>query len=269
MKYCIGEFSTILGITRDTLRLYEKHQIVEPAKDNHNSYRYYNDLDARNLLMSRWYRSMGIPLPEVAELMKHASVERVNHEIASSREQLEEEIRRKTMLLDKMNQIEQEIGALDAELFQCRIKQRPGWYRLKQTVNNRLLKNERMNRLVNQWMDCLPFAFFSFRIEQEELLTDSLKNWKHSWGLTLTEEDVQKLGIEIGDQVEYIPPTQCLSAVIVKSQSSPITKETLGFMFEELTSLGYQVTGDIVGRIIMNEQERGKKRSYLEVNISI
>lgn len=269
MKYCIGEFSTILGITRDTLRLYEKHQIVEPAKDDHNSYRYYNDLDARNLLMSRWYRSMQIPLPEVAELMKNASVEQVNSELAKSREQLAEEIRRKTMLLDKMNQIEQEVGSLEKELFQCRIKQRPGWYRLKQTLNNRLLKNEHMNRLANLWMDSLPFAFFSFRIEQEELRSDSSRDWEHSWGLTMTEEDVQKLDMEIDDQVEYIPPTCCLSSVIVKSQSSPITEDTLEFMFEQLASSGYQVNGDIVGRIIMNEQEQGKKRSYLEVNIPI
>ncbi|WP_340008072.1 MerR family transcriptional regulator [Paenibacillus sp. FSL K6-0276] len=53
MKYCIGEFASILGVTADTLRLYEKHDIVRPTKDNSNNYRYFNDLDVRDLLMSR------------------------------------------------------------------------------------------------------------------------------------------------------------------------------------------------------------------------
>ena len=33
MKYTIGKFSEILGVTVDTLRLYEKRGIIKPIKD--------------------------------------------------------------------------------------------------------------------------------------------------------------------------------------------------------------------------------------------
>lgn len=106
MKYCIGEFSSLLGITRDTLRLYEKHGIVRPVKDHNNSYRYFNDLDARDLLMSRWYRSLQIPLQDVAELIKHSSIDAVSAKLKASRGQLEAEIRKSAMLLNKLDEAE-------------------------------------------------------------------------------------------------------------------------------------------------------------------
>lgn len=165
MKYCIGEFASILGVTADTLRLYEKHDIVRPTKDNSNNYRYFNDLDARDLLMSRWYRSMEIPLPEVALLMKESSIEQVMGMMQQSRQSLEEEIKQKTMLLNKMNEIHKELKEIESSLYICKLKQPPGMYRLKQTDKNALLKNDIVKSLVNTWMDRLPYAFYSFKIE--------------------------------------------------------------------------------------------------------
>ncbi len=73
MKYTISEFAELLGITVDTLRLYEKYEIIKPFKDKKNNYRYFDDIDARNMLMSRWYRSLEIPIQEAALLIRQAS----------------------------------------------------------------------------------------------------------------------------------------------------------------------------------------------------
>lgn len=39
MKYSIGEFAEIIGVTTDTLRLYEKYNIITPTRDEKNNYR--------------------------------------------------------------------------------------------------------------------------------------------------------------------------------------------------------------------------------------
>ncbi|RCX12801.1 MerR family transcriptional regulator [Fontibacillus phaseoli] len=269
MKYCIGEFSSILGITRDTLRLYEKHDIVKPVKDDLNSYRYFNDLDARDLLMSRWYRSMHIPLQEVAELMKQSSPEGIAEKMGTSCENLDMEIRKNTMLLNKMKELHRELEMLEASLYQCIYKKRPGLYRLKQTQKNRLLKNDDLKGIVNTWMEWLPFVFYCFRIEKGELATEEKNTWDYSWGLTLTVEDAQRLEVEIDSQVEYMAPADCISAVIKVSHRENITKRTLQFMFDDLQANGYAIQGDIVGRILLNEKRDGQTWSYLEVDISV
>lgn len=269
VKYCIGEFASILGVTADTLRLYEKHDIVRPTKDNSNKYRYFNDLDARDLLMSRWYRSMGIPLPEVATLMKESSLEQVMGRMQETESNLEEEIKRKTMLLKKMNEIHNELRELDSSLYTCKLKQLPGMYRLKQTDKNALLKNDIVKSLVNTWMDLLPYAFYSFRIEDTGIFFSENNNFNYSWGLTLLEDEAQQFEMDSEEYAEYISPSLCISATILCTDEKYITKNSLQFMFDYIEANHYSISGDVVGKLLLTEKIEGHNRSYLEVNIPI
>lgn len=269
MKYCIGEFASILGVTADTLRLYEKHDIVKPTKDNSNNYRYFNDLDARDLLMSRWYRSMGIPLPEVATLMKESSLEQVMGRMQETELNLEEEIKQKKMLLNKMNDIHKELRELESSLYTCKLKQLPGMYRLKQTDKNALLKNDIVKSLVNTWMDLLPYAFYSFRIEDTGIFFSENNNFDYSWGLTLLEEEAQKFGMDSEEYAEYISPNLCISATILCTDEKYITKDSLQFMIDYIEANQYSIAGDVVGKLLLTEKIEGHNRSYLEVNIPI
>lgn len=119
--------------------------------------------------MSRWYRIIGIPLPEVETLMKESSLKQVLGRMQETALSLEDEIKQKTMLLNKMNDIHKELRELESSLYTCKLKQLPGMYRLKQTDKNALLKNDIVKSLVNSWMDLLPYAFYSFRIVQSIL----------------------------------------------------------------------------------------------------
>lgn len=269
MKYCIGEFSSLLGITRDTLRLYEKHGIVRPVKDHNNSYRYFNDLDARDLLMSRWYRSLQIPLQDVAELIKHSSIDAVSAKMKASRGQLEAEIRRSTMLLNKLDELNREIQSIEASLYRCSLKQKPGLYRLKQTDKNSLLKNRGLEKTVNALMEVLPYTFYCFRIEREIVLADNSDNLEYSWGITVSEDDAGELGLEIQDHLEFIPASKCVSAVIVSADGDLFTKSALQFMLDHVDEQGYSIGGDVIGKLMLTENRDGKKRSYLEVNIPV
>lgn len=269
MKYCIGEFASILGVTADTLRLYEKHDIVRPTKDNSNNYRYFNDLDARDLLMSRWYRSMGIPLPEVATLMKESSLEQVMGRMQETESNLEEEIKRKTMLLKKMNEIHNELRELDSSLYKCKLKQLPGMYRLKQTDKNALLTNDIVKSLVNTWMDLLPYAFYSFRIEDTGIFFSENNNFNYSWGLTLLEDEAQQFEMDSEEYAEYISPSLCISATMLCTDEKYITKNSLQFMFDYIEANHYSISGDVVGKLLLTEKNEGHNRSYLEVNIPI
>lgn len=95
MKYSIGEFAEIIGVTTDTLRLYEKYNIITPTRDEKNNYRYYDDLDARDILMSRWFRSLQIPLEDVATIINDPSKEKILNKIIKTEENLKKEIKKR------------------------------------------------------------------------------------------------------------------------------------------------------------------------------
>ncbi|MEK4061433.1 MULTISPECIES: MerR family transcriptional regulator [unclassified Paenibacillus] len=268
MKYSIGEFASILGITADTLRLYEKHDIVRPMKDHHNNYRYFDDLDARNLLSSRWYRSMQIPLQDVAELINDAPSEQVVESIAAAQLQLEAEIRRSTMLLNKINEIHKELKVIGHSFYKCRIKHLPGIYRIQQTNKNHLLQKDCLKRTVQAWMELLPFTFYSFRIENTENIYGSAE-LDYSWGLALLEDDQEKLEVGLNESVEYLQPATCISSVIATSCEEYIERSAFQFMLDYAEEHRYAITGDIIGKILFTERRSGTNKTYLEINIPI
>ncbi|GIP48154.1 MerR family transcriptional regulator [Paenibacillus timonensis] len=268
MKYCIGEFSSLLGITRDTLRLYEKHDIVKPMKDRHNSYRYFNDLDARDLLMSRWYRSLQIPLQDVAELIQNASLDDILDKMENSKQELTEEIRKSTMLLHKLNELSREVQSMENRLYQCTLVERPGLYRLKQTDKNNLLNTKGLEGTINTLMELLPYSFYCFRIEQNSIKSEE-ELLDYSWGLSISDEDVRELGIGLDEHLEHIPPSRCVSSVILSPQSEHLSIEAFRFMLDYMVEHQYVISGATTGRLMLTENHEGQKRSFLEIHIPI
>ncbi len=68
-KYLIGDIARIAGVTRDTLRFYEKKGIIEAKKDN-NGYRYYSDNDIYNLVHILYHRKMNSSLKDIEEIRR-------------------------------------------------------------------------------------------------------------------------------------------------------------------------------------------------------
>lgn len=268
MKYCIGEFAEILGVTADTLRLYEKYNIIKPNKDIKNNYRYFNDMDARNLLMSRWYRSMQIPLQDVAVLTQHSSFDDIVNKINERQEKLEEEIKKSTMLLNRIVKINAELNRIKFSINKCEKKKIPGIYRLKQTNKNLLVKDERIIDSVSAWMNLLPYTFFSFKIEGKTIFSEE-DHFDYNWGLAIYEDEIHSFDIEINENIEYFGPETCISSVIISWHREGIMKKSLQFMIDYIKDNGYSIAGDITGKILLNEKIDGESISYLEVNIPV
>lgn len=268
MKYSIGEFASLVGVTTDTLRLYERHNIIQPLKNNQNNYRFFHDLDVRDLLMSRWYRSMQIPLHEVASLVKDASSDEIIDKVAEARYQLEQEIKRSTMLLHKMNEIQAELEQVRGAMYQCQVCKVPGRFRINQTYKNDLLKREELKHIVQDWMEKLPYTYYSFKIEnQDQVIGHDVTDY--SWGLTLLEEDCVRLNAVMNDSVEYLPPATCVTAVAVISQEELISYKTFEFMLDYIEEHDYSIAGDITGKILFNEKLVDHSRTYLQIYIPI
>lgn len=267
MKYTISEFAELLGVTADTLRFYEKYEIIKPFKDKKNNYRYFNDMDARNLLMSRWYRSLDIPIQEASYLTRKASLSDIMDMIQAKQRELDEEIRVKTMLLNKMKEIVTDLVEAKNKRNLCLRKDLPGIYRLRQTDKNDLLKDVTLTNKVEEWMKLLPFTFFSFRINNQDILTEGT-SFDYNWGLALFDDDIRKLNIKVDESTEYIKPNSYISSVII-STGEYIKRDSLEFMFSYIKEKQYTINGDIFGRILTAENTGTERRFYLEVYIPV
>ncbi len=71
-KYTIGEVSSHLGLSRDTLRFYEKKGIIRPEKQK-NGYRSYTYEDTRKLLDIMFYRRLNFSIEDINRILYQSS----------------------------------------------------------------------------------------------------------------------------------------------------------------------------------------------------
>ena len=70
MKYKIGTAAKLLGVSPETLRLYERNGIlVSDRGEGENGYRYYSRLDITALMRARSYHQYGFSMRETEALI--------------------------------------------------------------------------------------------------------------------------------------------------------------------------------------------------------
>lgn len=67
--YQIGQLATIVGVSNDTLRYYEKHQLILPATRSESGYRLYNEQSLSQIRFIQRAKLVGFSLKEIKELL--------------------------------------------------------------------------------------------------------------------------------------------------------------------------------------------------------
>lgn len=268
MNYTIGDFSKILGITVDTLRLYEKCGIVKPIKNKENSYRYFQDLDARKLLLSRWYRSMEISLNDVTDLVNNPTIEKITQKVEETELDLKEKIKMNTLLLNKISEIKKDITEIQYSLYQFKMKKLSGIYRLKQTDKDSLLKDISIKDIANNWINSFPYSFRSCRLDKKSFFEENYLDY--NWGLAIFEDEIQYFDLTINEATEYISAQTYLSTVLLVTDSEEyLSKSSIQFIIDYLSQNNYTVIGDIIGKLIITAEVNLKVQTYIELDIPI
>lgn len=73
-EFLIGEMAELLGVSRDTLRIYEEQGILKPKRDE-NGFRKYTPEDLGRLIGIRCYRGSYLPMREIRRLFESSSPE--------------------------------------------------------------------------------------------------------------------------------------------------------------------------------------------------
>ena len=76
--YTIGELAKILGVTAETIRYYERKNIIQPIHNEESGYRYYTAWDLHVLIRARCYLGFGLTIDETALLLKRESVDEID-----------------------------------------------------------------------------------------------------------------------------------------------------------------------------------------------
>lgn len=70
MEYSIGDVSSLLNVSRDMIRYYEKQGAIKASRNTSNNYRYYDSMEVFWLLEAMQHKSWGIPISEISDIRK-------------------------------------------------------------------------------------------------------------------------------------------------------------------------------------------------------
>jgi len=110
MNYQAGEFSKLAGINSETLRYYEKNDLLVPVSKTEAGYRLYNDESLKQINFIKQAKAFGFSLKEIKELLSLRTNNNKNRKMA--REKAQEKLIEVRNKIKNLKQLESTLKGL-------------------------------------------------------------------------------------------------------------------------------------------------------------
>lgn len=102
----INDVAKLMRVSSETIRFYERKNIVTPHRGNDNRYRYFTQADIRKLYDCKIYQGLGFSITEIIELFQTSSAEKLEEMLEIKENELEKLIEQNTQTLSRIRQIQ-------------------------------------------------------------------------------------------------------------------------------------------------------------------
>lgn len=268
MKYKIGTVARMLGVSPETIRLYERNGILtSERKEGDSGYRYYGRLDVTALLRARSYHQYGFSLRETEALINTDDVDFVQRQYQSRTESLEAEIFHKQKILSYLREISALLEGLKEELWTIRVADSPGIYRLEFMKGEELILRTEQQELFSRWVGLAPFSFPSQRNCWKALEQGEDESFS---ALGIMEEDARTLGMpEFLAKGVYHPPSSCLYTVVKIAGENASCVQYLEHLRAYVHENQITVTGDPICRTFLSMNKKEDYQRYRQIWLPI
>lgn len=107
--YTIGEISRLFGVTSDTLRFYDRIDLLKPWKTGDNGYRYYSKAQFELISSILLLRNIGTPIKRLQEALRHEDSTLVSKELSSYSADIDKRIAELTLQKKQLSFLEDNI----------------------------------------------------------------------------------------------------------------------------------------------------------------
>lgn len=102
MYLTVGEISKALGISTEAIRYYVKEGIITPRRNQENQYWEYSSDDLMKLTDIMFYRSMGLTMKDIKQIMLGSSLEEIAGVMDVRKQELLKEIKKNVDYLNEL-----------------------------------------------------------------------------------------------------------------------------------------------------------------------
>lgn len=244
--YTIGDVSQKVGLSRDTLRFYEKKGILKPQKME-NGYRSYTEEDILHLMKIMFYRNIHFSIDEIQSILWNSSYQGIMKQVQAKIDEETVQIEEHRRSLINLRTTLSIFKKIETYLNRCRIGSFPEFYLFDD--HNTPLQ-----------LGVLPSCY----ILQEIQITGNEGYLQHEY-MAIPVSEIRQLGRE--GQFQDIPVLskhRCVYTILLRN-SRNIHREEIQNMIEWAERKGEKLKGSLYLTTLLSYIENGISWYYLEL----
>ena len=254
----IKDIARLLRVTTETIRFYERKNIITPKRSKYNDYRYFDQIDIRKLFDLKTYQELGFSVSEVAAVFSKSSETDLNDMLEVQADILKRKMVQQAQAISRMQHVQQAIELYQQYHDQFFITFSPhlmACYHSPGSVFSR-------QQAEHKFWDLIASDFNSFTTTANiplNLAKTKDCNKVMDRGYSIPFDKGKELGLEVDGIVIEYKPQRCVYTVI---QAEPVVNEVaLKPIFEWIEARRMKPCGDIlctVNMITFNQEEESR-----------
>ncbi|WP_195267686.1 MerR family transcriptional regulator [Eubacterium sp. 1001713B170207_170306_E7] len=261
----INEVASMLRLSADSIRFYEKKGIIHPERQSDNHYRKYSMDDIRTLYDSRIFLNMGFTLAEIVEIFSDYSEEDICRHLREKRKVITEERRREEMALYKIDRLLEAAELRRQRAGRFTIGLTPELYLCAYADGGELVRGNIESPYFTQVMDNHNL-FDCAVVIPERQSAEPIEN-QSRFGFTINAALAARYGIDLGPIAEKRPPVMAVHTVL--ETSGVINAQGLVPVYAWMKAHCFEPAGDILGRMAMVRHEKGQEQRVYELWVPV
>lgn len=264
-KYLIGDVANLMGLSRDTLRYYEKRGILNSQKGE-NGYRYYTDQDISRLVGILYHRKMNISLEDMENLWSDNTLPQLSGLMDSRLKEEKEAIRKHEQTIARLRLTQSDCQRLSMHINEVLFKDFPSAYIIVPETD--------MQQSTNLWFQLsqsypgldMMYTFDEYTYEKP---ADGLQMNYQNTQLILYKSLAEYVDYNILDGATPVTrPVRCICSFCTSASRTPGTESLLP-MFTWAREQGVTLSDKIYSTFAFQGIQDGKHTYYLEIYIPV
>lgn len=268
MKLRISDVAKILDLPLETLRFYERNNVVTPLRDE-NNYRYYDTWNVFDILELLHYRNTGFSVKEAAEAMHFKNADEITDLYVRNIERMRSKMEYDNMIMNHLERNLSELKTIERNIglfrYEMRKEQKGIFFSFEEEEEYPGMNPG--NTEITKWLKAMPFTkgVKHIVVDDELNITESSR-----WSFMIEGGYADYFGLLDSKDVFTVPAGLYLTVYVVAGAKGEIGDDLFIPVIDFIKKNDLKVDGEILSVIVMKGHDNDNNlRRYIKVAVPI
>ena len=265
-QYSIGEVSSLLNLSRDMIRYYEKQGAIHSQRNENNNYRTYDTMEVFWLLEAVQHKTWGVPINQITEMRQHQYTVSTDRFLELKIKELNASVTYQALLANRLQELRRDMSFSVLNIGNFWITEMPASYRYHLVRGRDGDDYDRINLSPEVSQFVFSERLFPF-FETGLTVRDGCADWE----MTINPLYTDKLCTDLPAGFEFISSSPVLCTHIDIGEIGTFNPQDFDIILDYADQHGYSypenacIRGSLLGRGFEGNRFRRILRLYLPI----